>query len=112
MIDTIQRMSHKVRIAYGDSNLTYDGDTIPNEFRHFMIGLLKGNGCEPQIWSIISSVVLSALQTQGFGIHFVNSFTTEIAHLVGLSYEHDCGMIHSYDDIEATHSQMQLSISE
>ena len=34
----------------------------------------------------ISSIVLSKLCTQGFGIHFVNFFTTERAHLVGFRY--------------------------
>ena len=57
------------------------------------MGLLQGNSCAPQLWSIISSIVFSELSTQGFGIHFVNYFTTEIAHLVGFRYVDDCDMI-------------------
>ena len=75
MLDTIQRMPNKVRKSYGDSNLTYVGETIPDEFRHFMIGLCQRNGIASLLWSIITSTIFSALLTQGFGIHFVNSFS-------------------------------------
>ena len=70
---------------------------------HFMMGLCQGNVCAPQIWSIISSKVFSALRTQGFGIHFINDFTTEIAQLVGFRYVDDCDMIQSYRNIESTY---------
>ena len=50
MLDTIQRISHKLRIAYGDSNLTHGDDTISDKFRHFMIGRCQGNSCAPQLW--------------------------------------------------------------
>ena len=66
----------------------------------------------PQIWSIIRYVVFSSLQSQGIGIHFANSFPREIAQLVGFSYIDDCDMVQSDDDVEATHSQMQLAILE
>ena len=110
MVDTIQRMPHKVRTEYGDYNLTYGGDTIPEEFRHFMMGLFQGNGCDTQLWSIISSIVFPELRTQGFGIHSVNTFMTEIAYLVVFRYIDECEMIQSDDYMEATHSQIQLSI--
>ena len=93
MLDTIQRMSHKFRTSYWGSNPTYGRDTLPKKFRHFMMRLCQGNGCAPQLWSIISSIVFSALRTQGFGIHFVNSFTAEIAQLVGFIYVDDCDII-------------------
>ena len=86
-------MSHTVSTAYGDSNITYRGDTIPDDSRHFMMVLCQENVSANQIWSIVSSVVLSALRSQGFGIHFVNSFTTEIAQLVGFSYVDDCDVV-------------------
>ena len=35
----------------------------------------------------------------------------EISQLVGFGYADDFGMIKSNDDIEATHSQMKLTIS-
>ena len=112
MLDTIQRMSHKVRKAYGYSNLTYGGDTITKIFRHFMMGISQGNGCATQLWSIIIYIAFLALLTQGFSIHFVNSFTAEIEQLVGFIFVDDCGMIQLDDDIEATQSQIKFEISE
>ena len=41
MIYTIHHMSHTVRTAYDDYNITYGGDTIPNKFRHFIMGLFQ-----------------------------------------------------------------------
>ena len=48
MLDSVKRMSHKVRTAYGDYNITYGRDTIPKGFRYFMIGICQGNGCAPR----------------------------------------------------------------
>ena len=78
------------------------GDTIPNEFRYFRMGLWQVNGSAPQILSIISSIVLSELQVQGVGTHFRDSFTTEISQLVGFSYAYYCNMFQSENDVEAT----------
>ena len=112
MLDTIQSISHKVSTAYGNYNRTYSGKTIPDKFRYVMMGLFQGKGCAPQLWWIISFIFLSALCTQGFGVHFVNSFTAKIAQLVGFSYVYECGVIQLDDDIKSTHSKMQIAISE
>ena len=77
-----------------------------------MMGIYQGNGSAPQLWSIIGYIVFSELHTKGFGIHFVNFFTTEISQLVGFSYVDDCDMIQSDDDTRANHSQIKLAISE
>ena len=77
-----------------------------------MMELCQGNGCSYQLWSIMSSIVLSELRTQGFGINFVDFFRMEISQLLGLNYVDDCDMIRSDDDIEDTHSKIQLVISK
>ena len=112
MIDTIQRMLHTVRTSTENSNITYGRDTISNEFSHLMMGLCQGNCSAPRPWSIISSILFSSFQTEGFDIHFLNYFTIEISQSVGFSYVYDCDMIQSDDDIESTHPQMQLAILE
>ena len=50
MLDTIKCTSHRVGTAYGDSDLKYGVDTIPKEFKHFIMRLYQGNGCAPQLW--------------------------------------------------------------
>ena len=111
MLDTIHQKSHTVKTAYQESNLTYGGDTITKKFKKFVMRLFRGKICASQFWSIIISVVLSAPQTQGLGILFVNSFTMEIAQLVGLSYIDDCDIVQLDDNIDATDLQMQLTMS-
>ena len=111
MIGRIKCMTHTVRTAYVDSNLTYVGETIPEEVRYFMMVLCQVNGSAPQIWSIIISVVFSSLIAQGSVTHLVNSFTTKIAQLLGFCYVDCCDMVQSNDDIEATHFKIQLSVS-
>ena len=101
MLDTIHQKSHTVKTAYQESNLTYGGDTITKKFKKFVMRLFQGK----------ISVVLSAPQTQGLGILFVNSFTMEIAQLVGLSYIDDCDIVQLDDNIDATDLQMQLTMS-
>ena len=100
-----------VRTAYGDSNLTYGGDIIPNDFMHFMMGLYQGNVSSPQAWSIISSVVFSALLPQVLGIHFEDSFTRKVAHLVEFSYVDDCNMVQSDNNVEGTYLEKYLKYS-
>ena len=77
-----------------------------------MMGLYQGNGCAPQLWLIISSIIFSELRTQGFGIHFVKPFTTEIPQLAVFSYVDNCDMIQSDEDIKATCSQMKPAMLE
>ena len=60
-----------------------------------MMGIFQGNGSAPQMWSNISSIVLSELISQVFGIHFVKSFTSEIAQLAEFSYLDNCDMVQS-----------------
>ena len=69
-------MTHTVRTSYGDYNLKYGGETITEEFRHFMMVLYQGHVSDPQIWLIISSVVFSELREQGLGINLLNSIKT------------------------------------
>ena len=101
-----------VKTVYSESNLTYSGDIILNYFKHFIMVLCQENGDAPQIWSIIISVVFSALWFQGSGIHFANYFTKEVAQLVGFICAYDCDMVQLYDDVEAIHRKMKLAIYE
>ena len=56
MFDTIQRMIHKIRTAFGDSDITYGGDDI-GDWWNYPQGVLQGNACGPAIWIALSSVI-------------------------------------------------------
>ena len=70
MLEAIQKVSHKVRTEFGNSETTYRGSHVPEGFNNNMQSLLQGNGSVPQIWSILISVIFAALWEQRFGIHF------------------------------------------
>ena len=112
MFDSIRRMTHCVRTAFGESEGTYGGDTVPEEYITFIQGLLQGNGAGPQIWSILSSTIFDALRGKGYGLHFVTAITKELFHLVGFSYVDDCDLATNNSTVQLTHSMMQAALTE
>ena len=56
MFDTIKRLVHRIRAAFGDSDITYGVNDIGDWWNHPQ-GVLQGNICGPAIWIAISSVV-------------------------------------------------------
>jgi hypothetical protein len=62
MFSTIQDLSHHVRTIYGESLAGYRHTTSPP-----IQGVGQGNGAGPQIWALVSTVVLNMLRHQGYG---------------------------------------------
>ena len=58
MFTSIQKMIHKIRTVYGDSDISYGGEDI-GDWENFPQGVLQGNASGPQIWSILSSIIFS-----------------------------------------------------
>ena len=48
MFESIQKMVHRVRTAFGDSNNTYGGDDLGN-WENYAQGILQGNASGPSI---------------------------------------------------------------
>ena len=75
MFSSIQRMIHKIRTTYGDSEITYGGDDL-GAFSHYPQGVLQGNASGPTVWILLSSVVFEILC---FSVHQpvqIDSFAT------------------------------------
>ena len=49
MLEEINKMSHKVRTSFGDSEITYGGSQIPEGFNNNIPGSIQGNGSAPKI---------------------------------------------------------------
>ena len=64
MLEAIQKITHKVRTEFCDSEKTYGGIQIPEVFNNNMQGLLQGNNSAPQMWSILSSIISVVLLEQ------------------------------------------------
>ena len=111
MFSSIQRMTHKIRTAFGDSDITYGGEDIGEEWQNYPQGVLQGNACGPQIWSILSSIIFDILHKRGFGVHFCNCLSKSLFTLLGFSYVDDCDLLQSQDDPASTLASMQEVIN-
>ena len=82
MFHSIQKIIHRVRTAFGDSEQTYGGDDLLAEECPPQ-GVLQGNAAGPTIWSIISSVIFDCLHARGHSIFFCSSISRQLFALVG-----------------------------
>ena len=106
MFSSIQRMIHKVRTAYGDSDNTYGGDDI-GDWTTYPQGVLQGNASGPGIWSILSSVIFEILRQRGFSNQFCSVISGQLFLLVGFSYVDDCDLFQSGTDRHEVLESMQ-----
>jgi hypothetical protein len=110
MFDSIQRMVHRVRTAFGDSDDTYGGDEIDDGFQAPPQGFNQGSGVGPPGWSILSSIILAALRDAGYGISFINAITHEAYQLAALAFVDDSDLIQSGETVELAHTLMVASM--
>lgn len=66
MFDTIQKIIHQIRTAFGDLDITYGGDDI-GDWGNYPKYALHGNICGSAIWTVLSSVIFDTLHKRGFG---------------------------------------------
>ena len=69
MFESIQRMVHKIKTAFGDSKISYGGDDIGN-WMNYPQGVLQGNASGPTIWSVLSYVIFEILHRRGFAVDY------------------------------------------
>ena len=89
MFETVQRLVHNVRTAYGRSSGSYGGElsTTPPQ------GTGQGNGAAPSIWSILSSTIFQILHNEGYGTTLQSAITRNSLKTCGFSYVDDCDLI-------------------
>ena len=108
MFETIQKMVHRVRTAFGESEGTYGGEFL-GDWENYPRGMLQGNACAPTIWSILSSVVYNCLHKKGFSNFFCSALSKEIFTLVGFSYVDDTDLFQTgASPLEVLISMQQL----
>jgi len=110
MFASIQRMIHRIRTAFGDSEITYGGDDI-GEWMNYPQGVLQGNASGPTIWSVLSSIIFEILHKRGFAIEYCTSISKELFHMVGFAYVDDCDLIQSGSDPITVLQSMQNLIN-
>ena len=106
MFESIQRMVHKVRTAFGDSEKTYGGDDL-GDWKNYPQGILQGNASGPAIWSVLSSIIFEILHKRGYSNHFCSALSRQLFLLIGFSYVDDCDLFQSGTDRHEVLESMQ-----
>ena len=109
MFETIQRMTHKIRTAFGDSEGSYGGDNI-GDWSNAPQGVLQGNASGPAVWTAVSSVIFDVLHQRGFSVHFCFALSKEVFKIVGYSYVDDCDLFQSGENPRLVLDSMQRLI--
>ena len=109
MFGTIQNLIHKVRTAYGTSQLTFGGKST---YLCHPQGLGQGNGAGPTIWSILSSTVFASLHAQGFSTAFCSALSMGLMNLCGFSYVDDSDLIADGLTVSQVYEKLQSILTE
>ena len=110
MFGSIQRMTHRIRTAFGDSDVTYGGDDF-GDWKCAPQGVLQGNASGPAVWSALSSIIFEILHKRGFGNQFCSALSKELFVIVGYSYVDDCDLFQSGEDPDEVLESMQRLIN-
>ena len=91
MFATIQKLKHKVRAAFGDSDETFGVE----EWREteVLMELHQGNGVGPTIWAVISTVFLDVLRGKGYGALLTAPFSRLNLEIAGFGFVDDTDFI-------------------
>ena len=111
MFGAVQKLVHRIRTLYGDSDCFYGGehDCVQHDLPPQGSG--QGNGAGPTIWSVLSSTIFEILNEEGFSTQFCHSISKGLYELCGFSYVDDCDLFHVGDDVTDVHSQMQAMLT-
>lgn len=89
MFETLQKAQHHVCTAFGISKRTYGGVRgVPLQ------GVGQGNGAGPAIWAGISTVLISAMATQGHGFNILSALTGALVSFDCYAFMDDTDAIH------------------
>ena len=72
-------MIHRIRTAFGDSEISYGGDDL-DIWEFSPQGVLQGNASGPAIWTTVRSLILTL---------FCSALSKEFFLLVGFAYMDD-----------------------
>ena len=105
MFETVQRLVHKIRTAYGISEDSYGGEETSHDIPAQGTG--QGSGSAPTIWSILSSTIFYLLRKKGFSVSFCMALSRGLLKLCGFAYVDDCDLVASAPTIQQTALHLQ-----
>jgi hypothetical protein len=90
MFETLQLATHHVSMAFGVLKRSYGGKR-----KTPLQGGGQGNGGGPAIWTVISTVIIAAMATQGHGFNILSALTGALISFVCYTFVDDTDVIHS-----------------
>jgi hypothetical protein len=90
MFTTLQQLQHYVRTAYGDSQEALRAAEVhPVAIQ----GVGQGNGAAPQMWALVSTILLNMLRNAGFGARFISPLSHESVFYAAFSFVDDTDLL-------------------
>ncbi|CAJ1969840.1 unnamed protein product [Cylindrotheca closterium] len=97
MFDILAKAKHRVRTGFGDSARTF-GPTGDVPFQ----GCGQGNGAGPCIWVAISTILIDAMEAEGFGYKSRTALTNKEFFALCFCFVDDTDVMESNDNVETT----------
>jgi hypothetical protein len=86
MFSTLQNLQHYVRTAFGDSTVAlHAAEVHPVAIQ----GVGQGNGAVPQVWALVSTLLLDALRQAGYGARFLSPLSRDAVFYSAFSFVDD-----------------------
>lgn len=85
----IQTMRFFLETGFGMAKTSYGGST-----QNPYMGLVQGSGAAPAAWTAISTVMLSAYKSKGYGAHFLTAWSGIVLSIAALLYVDDKDLLH------------------
>ena len=111
MFNTIQKLVHRVRTAFGDSEESFGGELWRDLDPLFGVG--QGNGAGPAIWTVISSIFFDVLKSHGFGAILTAPFSKDINKIEGFGFVDDTDILQTglnYEDYMDISDKLQAAV--
>ena len=102
MLETIQKMRHFIRTAFGESAQSYGGDPSKAATQ----GILQGNGAGPAGWFAICSIMIDCMKAEGFGYADWSAISNQAMHLVCFAFVDDTDLVHATFDSCLTSTEL------
>ena len=107
MFDTIQKMKHYTRTAFGTSDSYYGGE----EWEESPDGVLQGNAFGPGIWVGVSTPILNMMRGQNYGIKFTQVLTGLVTHICGFAFVDDADLAQAAEKDESRNDLLKKAQS-
>ena len=85
MFTTLQRMTHNIRTAHGDSTLTYGGE----DWERPPCGYGQGNGTAPSGYAALTSPLLDRMRQEGYTFDLRSPISNNVISLAGFAFVDD-----------------------